>query len=125
MWTDKVINWFLGLFSSTAVKNMLSAAITMEPYVLPVVQIINIELKPGLKDTKQQNKDVILAFLTKNCPDLNDIEHTAEQLSHLPYHLIVKEIATLWARKICPKEPLSTVELAILLAYNIYKVTRK
>lgn len=124
MWTNKIVNWFLSFFNSTAVKNMLSTAITMEPYVTPVIELINIELKPGLKDTKQENETVVRTFLQKHCSDLPNLELRIKEISQLPYHLIIKEVATLWASRLCPKEPTSTVELAILLAYNIYKVTR-
>lgn len=126
-----VLSWFVGAKEFKVIE-ILEGLNDFFNKALPIVQQIDEELKPKLKVIKADGGDsidtyeAILWFLEKFKEHLGDIVEIAQRVYLLPLPDMLFTIAIEILKAQSTSNPsLSMLRLAVELAYNVYKKTKK
>lgn len=134
IWTT-IKTWILGWFVSAKEFKVIEILEGLNDFfnkALPIVQQIDEELKPRLKTIAADGGDsidtyeTILWFLEKFKEYLGDIVEIAQRVYLLPLPDMLFTIAIEILKAQSTSNPsLSMLRLAVELAYNVYKKTKK
>ena len=134
IWTT-IKTWVLSWFVSAKEYKVIEILEGLNDFfnkALPIVQQIDEELKPSLKKLTAEGGDsvdtyeTILAFLSKFKEYIGDIAEVAQRVYLLPLPDMLFTIAIEILKSQSTSNPsLSMLRLAVELAYNVYKRTKK
>lgn len=126
-----VLSWFVGAKEFKVIE-ILEGLNDFFNKALPIVQQIDEELKPRLKAIASDGGDsidtyeTVLWFLAKFKEHLGDIVEIAQRVYLLPLPDMLFTIAIEILKAQSASNPsLSMLRLAVELAYNVYKKTKK
>ena len=124
-WFTSVQNWVFGWFTDETKQRILAILNGVKglvEYALPIVKAIDEQLKPFLSQTNADTLKLVTEFLEKHMDDFDAVIALANKLSALPMADMLANLALeLLKLKAPTNASLSTLRLAIELAYNIYK----
>lgn len=130
MWFQRVMDWFSGWlqFGKFAkAQDALATAATMIDHLIPVIEAIDNEVKPIVKDETTSpvtRYNAVFNFIVKHLGEKIPNEDWV-RLTGLPTAELLANVAMMIARKYSPDVGDSILRLAIELAYTIYKATKK
>lgn len=126
-----ILSWFVGAKEFKVIE-ILEGLNDFFNKALPIVQQIDEELKPRLKTIASDGGDsidtyeTVLWFLAKFKEHLGDIVEIAQRVYLLPLPDMLFTIAIEILKAQSANNPsLSMLRLAVELAYNVYKKTKK
>lgn len=123
-------NWFVGWWNPEGrhqVLDVLNHVSAFADHAMPIVEAIDVQLKPALRTGNFAFSLTLEDFITKNCEgvDSKEIASLVSRVYGLPTPDLLVNVALFMLARVAPNHTgVSVLRLAIELAYNVYKVSK-